>query len=237
MALFLYRVGQTAFQHRRLVLGLWVADPRRREPGRGDARGTQLNELLHPRHRGAAGHRHAPGALPGRERRGRLRASRLRCARGRFARRSRRTWPGWRDVLAAVAANPKVGAVSDPFTTGTVSPDGRVALAQVAYTVPITGMTDDDREALLEAVAAGRTTGLTVEVGGPALQPIPEQGLSEAIGIADRGRRPAHHVRVLHRRRSAAADRPVRHRHRRRADHRGQRLRVAERHDLDSWQS
>ncbi len=32
------------------------------------------------------------------------------------------------DVLAALGAAPKVAFVSDPFTTGTVSPDGRVAL-------------------------------------------------------------------------------------------------------------
>ncbi len=74
--------------------------------------------------------------------------------------------------------------MTDPFTTGTVSPDGRVAFAQVAYSVPAIQLSDADREALTAAATTGRDAGLTVEMGGDALQPAAEQGASEAIGIA-----------------------------------------------------
>ena len=86
-------------------------------------------------------------------------------------------------MLATLRAAPKVAFVSDPFTTGTVSPDGRVAFAQATYSVPSIELTEADRETLLAAAAAGRAAGLTVEVGGDALQALPEQGASEAIGI------------------------------------------------------
>src|SRR4029077_2767880 len=58
------------------------------------------------------------------------------------------------------------------------------AFAQVTYAVPSIELSEADREALTSAGDAARAAGLTVEVGGDALQPIPEQGASEAIGIA-----------------------------------------------------
>ena len=67
---------------------------------------------------------------------------------------------------------------------GSVSPDGGTAFSRVTYLESSIDLTEGDREGLLAAVAAGRASGLTVEVGGPALQAIPEQAASEAIGIA-----------------------------------------------------
>ena len=96
--------------------------------------------------------------------------------RSREHRRGRRR----ADTLRAA---PKVAFVSDPFTTGTVSPDGRVALAQVTYSVPLLELQEADREALLDGAAAGRAAGLTVEVGGTRSSPRPSRRI-EAIGIA-----------------------------------------------------
>ena len=70
------------------------------------------------------------------------------------------------DVLATLRATPKVAFVSDPFTTGTVSPDQRVAFAQVTYAVSPFDLTDADGQTLKDAAAAGRASGLTVEEGG-----------------------------------------------------------------------
>ena len=83
------------------------------------------------------------------------------------------------------------------------------------------------------AAEPGRVAGLTVEVGGDALQPAPEQGASEAIGIAHRGRGPVHHLRLVRRGWPAAADRAPGYRHRCRPHHHGDRLRGAQRDLLD----
>ena len=78
MALFLYRLGRMAFLHRRLVLGLWVLILVAVERRRGHPLGPDLHQLLHPRHRGPGGDRHAPGAVPGRRRLGCHGAGRVR---------------------------------------------------------------------------------------------------------------------------------------------------------------
>ncbi len=182
MALYLYRLGQAAFRHRRLALGVWVLiligaglaaatlkGPSSTSfdiPGTEAQRAIDTLQARFPAANASGATARVVFAAP----EGELLADPANAAKVG-------------DVLTALEALPNVGAVTDPFKTGTVSPDGRVALAQVAYTVPVTGMKDADREALLAAVAAGRAAGLTAEVGGPALQPIPEQGASEAIGI------------------------------------------------------
>ena len=87
-------------------------------------------------------------------------------------------------MLAALGAAPKVAFVSDPFTTGTVSPDGRVAFARSTYSVPSIELTEADRETLLAAVG-GRPCVGAHRRGRRATRsrPVPEQGASEAIGI------------------------------------------------------
>lgn len=183
MALFLYRVGQMAFQHRRLALSVWVLILVGASLGAATLKGPSSTSFSIPGTEAQQAIDTLQGRFPAANATGA--SARVVFAApedGSLADPAYAAKVG--DVLAAVGALPNVGAVSDPFKTGTVSPDGRVALAQVAYTVPVTEMKDADREALLDAVAAGRASGLTVEVGGPALQPIPEQGASEAIGIA-----------------------------------------------------
>ena len=89
------------------------------------------------------------------------------------------------DVIAEVTASEQVAQVGDPFQTGTVSPDGQVAFAQVTYDVPFADLTDASKDDLAEAAEAGRDNGLTVELGGEAVQQTgPEGASSEAIGLA-----------------------------------------------------
>ena len=87
-------------------------------------------------------------------------------------------------VVAELQAAPKVATVADPFQTGAVSPDGRVAMAQVTYTVPGFELLPEDRDALLATGDAARAAGLQVEYGGDAAQGIPEVAATEGIGVA-----------------------------------------------------
>ncbi|MFJ5176413.1 MMPL family transporter [Streptomyces griseoviridis] len=78
----------------------------------------------------------------------------------------------------------EVSSVADPFTAGAVSKDGTIAYASVRYDVSGMELSDSSREALETAAQDARDAGLTVEIGGDALQTTPETGATEVIGIA-----------------------------------------------------
>ncbi|MFM9639661.1 MMPL family transporter [Streptomyces turgidiscabies] len=79
----------------------------------------------------------------------------------------------------------EVISVTDPFTTNAVSKDGSVAYTSVKYKVPGMELADTTKDALEKAGDEARATGLTVDVGGDALQAAAEPGaVGEAVGIA-----------------------------------------------------
>ncbi|MEU7648987.1 MMPL family transporter [Streptomyces huasconensis] len=87
-------------------------------------------------------------------------------------------------VGALKSGSDHVARADDPFRAKTVSKDGSTAYASVSYKVTSMELTDEDRDALEKTVDKARGSGLTVEVGGDALQAMPETGSSEIIGIA-----------------------------------------------------
>ncbi|AZM53745.1 hypothetical protein DMA15_15130 [Streptomyces sp. WAC 01529] len=87
-------------------------------------------------------------------------------------------------VGALKSGSEQVARADDPFRAKTVSKDGSTAYASVSYKVTSMELTDDDRDALEKTTDKARESGLTVEVGGDALQAMPETGSSEIIGIA-----------------------------------------------------
>ncbi|MEV6022590.1 MMPL family transporter [Streptomyces sp. NPDC052036] len=78
----------------------------------------------------------------------------------------------------------EVVSVADPFVAHAVSKDGTIAYAQVKYKVSGMELKDASKDALKQAAQGARQGGLTVEVGGDALQAVPETGATEVIGIA-----------------------------------------------------
>lgn len=87
-------------------------------------------------------------------------------------------------VVGRLRTAPQVANVADPFQAGAVSPDGRIAYAQVTYRVTPIDVTDEARDALDKAAEPGRAAGLTVEMGGPATEGLPAQSAGEVIGLA-----------------------------------------------------
>jgi RND superfamily putative drug exporter len=88
-------------------------------------------------------------------------------------------------VEAAVRDLRQVGqvvAVTDPFATGSVSPDGHVALAQVRFAVPAANVTSDNVRALDTATAPARAAGVVVEYSG-SVSPTPPPAVSETPEI------------------------------------------------------
>ncbi|TVT46974.1 MMPL family transporter [Amycolatopsis rhizosphaerae] len=86
-------------------------------------------------------------------------------------------------LVAALRTAPKARGVVDPFQARAISPDARVALAQVGYGVQASELTASDRDALQAPAIAARQAGLTVEFGGDAIQGMPETGATEGIGV------------------------------------------------------
>ena len=88
-------------------------------------------------------------------------------------------------ALARLADVDHVASVSDPFATGRISPDGRIAFADVTTDVPTPELGAAWIEALVAAVEPTRSSGLTVELGGEAvfLNAEPEPSGAEAAGV------------------------------------------------------
>ncbi|MEU4168623.1 MMPL family transporter [Streptomyces sp. NPDC026665] len=87
-------------------------------------------------------------------------------------------------AVKVLGTGSEVTSVSDPFKTRAVSKDGSIAYASVTYEVSGMELKDASKDALKAAAEDARHSGLTVEVGGDALQATPETGSSEVIGIA-----------------------------------------------------
>ncbi|MCX5265354.1 MMPL family transporter [Streptomyces sp. NBC_00199] len=88
-------------------------------------------------------------------------------------------------TVKALRDGSEVTSVTDPFTTNAVSKDGTVAYTSVKYDVPGMELQDSTRDALEAAGDTARAAGLTVDVGGDALQAGAEPGaIGEAIGLA-----------------------------------------------------
>ncbi|MFC8566743.1 MMPL family transporter [Streptomyces sp. NPDC057245] len=83
-----------------------------------------------------------------------------------------------------LADGSEVASVADPYEGNAVSKDGTIAYASVKYDVSGMELEESTKDALEDAAQQARDAGLTVEVGGDALQAVPETGATEIIGIA-----------------------------------------------------
>ncbi|MCX4981424.1 MMPL family transporter [Streptomyces sp. NBC_00572] len=187
MATFLYKLGRSAFRRRRLVALLWVAllavagigaaTAPAPTSGSFSIPGTEAQrafDLLEERFPGAG----ADGAT----------------ARVVFKapEGQKMTDPAHKAVVQETVSALKSGSdqivsVTDPYTAHAVSQNGSTAYVSVAYKVNAMELTDETREALTQAGHNAQGKGLTVEVGGDALQTMPETGSGEIVGVVIAG--------------------------------------------------
>ncbi|MEU7568906.1 MMPL family transporter [Streptomyces fradiae] len=85
------------------------------------------------------------------------------------------------------AGSDQVASVTDPYTAQAVSRDGATAYIHVTYKANGMELTDATRDALTKTGEEARDGGLTVEIGGDALQAMPETGTGEIIGVVVAG--------------------------------------------------
>ncbi|MEV0175725.1 MMPL family transporter [Streptomyces sp. NPDC050803] len=183
MATFLYRLGRLAFRRRHFVALIWVALLTLAGVGAASAPtagstsfsipGTEAQkafDLLEERFPGSS----ADGATA----RVVFQApdgQKLSAADNKAA---------VKQAVKELGTGSEVVSVTDPFQSKSVSQDGTVGYAQVRYEVSGMELKDSSKEALEHAADDARESGLTVEIGGDALQATPETGSTEIIGIA-----------------------------------------------------
>ncbi|GAA1139250.1 MMPL family transporter [Kitasatospora gansuensis] len=184
MATFLYRLGRFSFRQRRYVVLLWVAllaacafaaakAPAAEDDGFAmpGTQSQQAFDLLNERFPGAssdgADARIVFVAPQGQQ----ITATANKAAVDQ--------------VVGDLTGSPQVKSVLDPFVTHAVSKDGSTAYATVSYDAKSTALTEQTKATLKDAVKGGQDAGLTVELGGTALQAEPESGgATELVGIA-----------------------------------------------------
>ncbi len=82
-------------------------------------------------------------------------------------------------------AGGQLASATDPYDTGAVSADGAVAYSTISYTVDAVDLTGATKSALEHAADRARDAGLTVEIGGSALDSEESPGgTTELVGVA-----------------------------------------------------
>ncbi|WP_438293395.1 MMPL family transporter [Streptomyces sp. HUAS TT7] len=185
MATFLYRLGRFAFRRRRYVALVWVALLALAGFGAASAAtatsssfsipGTEAQrafDLLKERNPNAS----ADGAT--------ARIVFKAPAGQKMADQANKAAVE-KTVAGLKAGSDQVAAVTDPFKANAVSDNGKgpIAYVQVSYKTNAMELTDDTRDALKKSGDEAKKAGLTVEIGGDALQAMPEQGAGEIIGV------------------------------------------------------
>jgi len=87
-----------------------------------------------------------------------------------------------KDAIASVKSTNVVSS-TDPYVEGTISKDGRTAYATVSYAKQSVELTNGDKTVLENSAKAAEKAGLTVAIGGDALQAPASTGPTEGLGI------------------------------------------------------
>ncbi|GAA3674282.1 MMPL family transporter [Streptomyces iranensis] len=184
MATFLYRIGRWAFRRRRLVGGLWLGvlvlaiaaaglAPEGKEedlsmPGTESQKAFDLLDERFPQSNSQGAEARLVFQAPDGQR---VTAREHKAA--------------VEDALGSLNGDDQVESIADPYEDDAVSEDGTIAYSTITYTEAAVDLTGATKSALEDAARQARDAGLTVEVGGSALDAEEEPGgTTEIIGVA-----------------------------------------------------
>ncbi|MFE4578161.1 MMPL family transporter [Streptomyces chartreusis] len=183
MATFLYKVGRLAFRRRHFVALIWVALLTLAGVGAASAPAAGSTSFSIPGTEAQKAFDLLDQRFPGMSADGATARVVFKAPHG-----EKMTDAGNKatvqDTVKELSDGSEVASVADPYAAKAVSKDGTIAYASVKYEVSGMELQDSSREALEDAAQDARDAGLTVEVGGDALQTTPETGATEVIGIA-----------------------------------------------------
>ncbi|CAL9537570.1 MMPL family transporter [Streptomyces sp. Tu 3180] len=182
MATFLYRLGRFAFRRRHLVALFWVALLALAGAGAAGAPAAGTTSFSIPGTEAQKAFDLLEERFPGSSADGATARVVFKAPAG-----EKMTDAGnkatVRKTVQELSDGSEVARVTDPYQGGGVSRDGTVAYASVTYKVSGMELEDSSRDALEGAAEDARDAGLTVEIGGDALQAVPHTGTAEIIGI------------------------------------------------------
>ncbi|MFJ7493054.1 MMPL family transporter [Streptomyces sp. NPDC097727] len=184
MATFLYKLGRLAFRRRRYVALIWVALLALAGFGAASASTATSSSFSIPGTEAQKAFDLLEQRFPDSSADGATARVVFKAPDGQ-----KMTDPANKAEVKKIAGDLKSGSdqiasVTDPYTGNAVSKDGSTAYVSVSYKVNSMELTDATRDALEDAGHTAQKSGLTVEIGGDALQAMPETGATEIIGVA-----------------------------------------------------
>ena len=184
MATHLYRVGRWAFRRRRLVLCLWLGALVLAGVAAATAPAGQEEELSMPGTESQKAFDLLDERFPESNAQGAEARIVFQAPDGRRV-TAQESKAAVQRTLGALDGGEQVASVTDPYTTGAVSDDGTIAYSTVTYTADTLDLTESAKSALEDAASGARDAGLTVEIGGSALEAeVSPGGTTEIIGVA-----------------------------------------------------
>ncbi|MFH8733639.1 MULTISPECIES: MMPL family transporter [unclassified Streptomyces] len=184
MATFLYKLGKLAFRRRHFVALIWVALLTLAGVGAASAPTAASSSFSIPGTEAQKAFDLLDQRFPGSSADGATARVVFQAPDGEKITSAANKAEVSKTVADLGSGSKEVAAAADPFVAKTVSKDGTIAYSSVSYKVSSMELTDADRDALQKTVDEARDSGLTVEVGGDALQAMPETGATEIIGVA-----------------------------------------------------
>ncbi|GAA3394715.1 MMPL family transporter [Streptomyces roseoviridis] len=183
MATFLYKLGRSAFRRRRLVALLWVALLALAGVGAATAPTATSSSFSIPGTEAQRAFDLLEERFPGGSADGATARVVFKAPAGQSMQDPANKAKVDKTVAALKTGSDQIAQVTDPYTAKTISRDGSTAYVSVAYKVNAMELTEETRQALRETGEAAQGQGLTVEIGGDALQSMPETGAGEIIGV------------------------------------------------------
>ncbi|MFS8201527.1 MMPL family transporter [Streptomyces sp. CWNU-52B] len=184
MATLLYRIGRWAFRRRRLVGGLWLGALLLAVVAAAVAPEAEEEDLSMPGTESQQAFDLLDERFPESNSQGAEARLVFRAPDGQRV-TAQENKAAVADTLGSLDGGGQVASATDPYTTGAVSEDGTIAYSTITYTADATDLTESTKSALEDAASQARDAGLTVEIGGSALDAEVEPGgTTELIGVA-----------------------------------------------------
>ncbi|MFE5963641.1 MMPL family transporter [Streptomyces sp. NPDC056463] len=187
MATFLYKLGRSAFRRRRLVALLWVALLALAGVGAATAPAATSSSFSIPGTEAQKAFDLLEQRFPGGNADGGTARVVFKAPEGQKMTDAANKAKVQDVVDELKAGSDEVASVVDPYTAQAVSKDGSTAYVSVSYKVSGMELSDATREALQKTGHDAQGKGLTVEIGGDALQTMPETGAGEIVGVVIAG--------------------------------------------------
>ncbi len=182
MARYLYRLAKASFQHRRLVLAIWLLVLVLLGVGAATLSKPTTNKFTIPGVEAQKAIDLLGSKFPTVSANGAQAQVVFQAPAGQQV-TSAANQAAIAKTVQQLAKLDGVSAATNPFQVGTVSPDKTIALSTATYRVQASELTAAQKDALLAVPDAARSSGLTVIVGGDAVVPNNGPGSTELIGV------------------------------------------------------